>query len=127
MLGMFGLGFNRGGWHGMMDLWYMLWHGYTTPTFGHLHSVMLTSLILMSIYCYTIFFSDFDLHPMHNNIALLYFKEEFQIESNVQPICLPKDLDELDRVSKEDCVGLGWGRDTSGKEGLLKMTSFRFD
>ena len=30
MLGMFWLGFSRGGWHGMMALCYMLWYGYTT-------------------------------------------------------------------------------------------------
>ena len=60
---------------------------------------------------------DFDLHPMHNNIALLYFEEEFKIDSRIQPICLPKDAEELDRVSKEHCIGLGWGRDVSGNGG----------
>ena len=29
MLGMFGLGFNRGGWHGMMDGWQAWQSGYT--------------------------------------------------------------------------------------------------
>jgi hypothetical protein len=38
------------------------------------------------------------------------------IGNNIVPICLPKDSDILNKISKKNCSAAGWGKDPNGNK-----------
>ena len=47
-----------------------------------------------------------------NDIALLHLKSEFELNDNVNTVCLPEFGEEND-FDPEDCHAMGWGKDRS--------------
>ena len=47
-----------------------------------------------------------------NDIALLHLKSEFELNDNVNTVCLPGFGEEND-FDPEDCHAMGWGKDRS--------------
>ena len=51
----------------------------------------------------------------HNNFALLFLSEKFEIQDHISPICLPQP--NSPPSDSEFCVSHGWGKDKFGSSG----------
>jgi len=57
---------------------------------------------------------NFNVDNHHNNFAVLFLKNPFTLSSHISPVCLPKPGE---RLSQQNCVSHGWGKDKFGAEG----------
>ena len=57
---------------------------------------------------------DFDVDNHHNNFALLFMEEKFNLAEHINPVCLPKPGS---TVPEQNCVSHGWGKDKFGAQG----------
>jgi len=58
---------------------------------------------------------DLDVENHHNNFALLFVGEKFEIMDHISPICLPQP--NRPPTDSEFCVSHGWGKDKFGSSG----------
>ena len=58
---------------------------------------------------------DLDVENHHNNFALLFLSEKFEIMQHISPICLPQP--DSPPAASEYCVSHGWGKDKFGASG----------
>lgn len=61
----------------------------------------------------TFYHEDFDEMNMHNDIALLFLTESFELAPHINPICLPSPADNVDGNL---CFASGWGRKKFGRK-----------
>jgi len=57
---------------------------------------------------------DFDVDNHHNNFALLFLEEKFELAEHINPVCLPEPGS---TVPEQNCVSHGWGKDKFGAQG----------
>ena len=50
----------------------------------------------------------------HNNFAVLFVENAFEIQDHIQPVCLPQPCAIYDQ---KNCVANGWGKDKFGSDG----------
>ena len=66
---------------------------------------------------------DLDVENHHNNFALLFLSEKFEIMQHISPICLPQP--DSPPAASEYCVSHGWGKDKFGASGRSVSQSVR--
>ena len=71
----------------------------------------ITSLLNASYFVFLVFSNTSYL----NNVALLQLENEFVLNDQVNPICLPNHATVLSNVDVNSCVAAGWGGDQNGK------------
>ena len=63
---------------------------------------------------------------VENDVSLLHLTEEFNLDSHLDTICLPRLVDNReDNYDKESCVAMGWGRSSinSNRQNILKQVA----
>ncbi|EDW13537.1 phenoloxidase-activating factor 2 isoform X2 [Drosophila mojavensis] len=71
-----------------------------------------------------IYHEQFNKGSLYNDVALLFLENPFNLQMNIQPICLPNigEEFELDR-----CYATGWGKNKFGKEGEYQVILKKID
>ena len=59
--------------------------------------------------------AELDVENHHNNFALLFLSDKFDIMDHISPICLPQP--NSPPSASEFCVSHGWGKDKFGSSG----------
>ncbi|XP_031632949.1 phenoloxidase-activating factor 2-like [Contarinia nasturtii] len=61
---------------------------------------------------------DFNSQNMHNDVALLFLTQPFELAPHINTICLPNSGDVFDHAR---CFASGWGKDLFGKDGKYQV------
>ena len=61
---------------------------------------------------------EFNARNLANDFAVLFMKEEFSLDFNVDTVCLPQPGEDFDSRS---CFATGWGKDQFGSSGQYQV------
>merc|ERR1719320_950840 len=68
---------------------------------------------------------EFNAKNLHNDFAVLFTSQEFNLSSHIDTICLPDP--EYNDINKTDCFATGWGKDRFGSSGEYQVVLKEID
>ncbi|KAL7740871.1 hypothetical protein ACLKA6_014036 [Drosophila palustris] len=66
-----------------------------------------------------IYHEQFNKGSLYNDVALLFLESPFNLQENIQPVCLPNAGEQFDF---DRCFATGWGKNKFGKDGEYQNT-----
>ncbi|KAM8716554.1 hypothetical protein ACLKA7_003433 [Drosophila subpalustris] len=68
-----------------------------------------------------IYHEQFNKGSLYNDVALLFLESPFNLQENIQPVCLPNAGEQFDY---DRCFATGWGKNKFGKDGEYQRYGF---